>query len=123
MQTAEEQVPEEYMKIMDDYHRVMNDHYKQASRHNTRILKAVGSVKGNAFRRNLIEAIKDSEANGEKMQLVKKPKGNFVKAKYGRQIPGYWCDQWNVGYECDCFEGTVTFKLKDEMYLEVPFSC
>jgi hypothetical protein len=103
----------EYMKAVEDCHKK-----------NVRLLKAIKSVKGKTFYRRLCELIKDCEGLKDCVlaRIVREPNGQYVKESYGKQIAGYWVNQWSVGAEGDSFEGTICVEIKPGRYFKFDYS-
>lgn len=98
---------------------------KQIEKSDKRLLRAIRHVKGYSFWKNLHKAFKELGTIQEwaPLQLVKEPKGDFVKEKYGREIKGYWVDQRSVGDSGDSFEGTICIQIRENKYLKFHYSC
>ncbi len=89
---------------------------------NQRLLRAIKKVKGNTFYKYLLEIIEQSEGMKGKAIIVDTPTGKYQDEKYGRQIKGYWVQQWSVGMEGDSFEGNVYVEIKPNKYLKFGYS-
>lgn len=99
-------------------------YYTNVKRVNNRILRAIKSVKGKVFAKELLSVIKESEGVVGPWKIVKKPKGGYQDEDYGTIIKGWWVDQWrNGGYEGDDFAGDIYIKLKKDKYLKIYYSC
>lgn len=109
---------EQYDKIYEELTAYEADCY----RHNERLLKVIKKVKGKTFYKYILEILKESNRVDGKMEIVRKPCGEFQKEKYGRTIDGIWVDQWSVGTEGDSFEGYVCVLLKPNKYLKFSYS-
>jgi len=58
---------------------------------------------------------------GDAFKIVRKPRGESQKENYG-QIKQLWVSQQAVGDSGDSWEGTVSVKIKEGRWLEMPFS-
>jgi hypothetical protein len=105
-------------KGMQEYYDYLNEENKK----NHRLLNAIKKVKGKTFFKYLMEIIEESEGIKGLAEIVKKPIGTFQKEKYGRQINGYWVEQWAVGMEGDSWNGFVCVQLKEDKYLKFGYS-
>jgi hypothetical protein len=113
---------------------IMADHFAECSklnneitRRNRRLLKAIRSIKGKSFLKNLVAVLQECEVHSQlgiitEYQLSKTPGKSFVSEKYGKEIKGYWVDQWSVGTEGDSYEGYVYIEIKPNKYLKAFFS-
>lgn len=91
-----------------------------------RVLKAIKQVKGESFYNALGELIDDLEYTFD-YSFVDKPKGNYQKEYWHKEIQGVWVDQWcNGGYVGDDFQGDVYVRIrrkdKKDRYLKIPYS-
>lgn len=91
-----------------------------------RVLKAIKQVKGESFYKALGELIDDLESTFD-YSFVDKPKGNYQKEYWHKEIQGVWVDQWcNGGYVGDDFQGDVYVRVrrkdKKDRYLKIPYS-
>ena len=112
---------EEYNKIMDDFYQSMKKLEVEEAAWNNRILKAIKSIKGEEFLKNLLELAEESEVCG-KFDIVKVPKGDYQEEDWGT-INGLWVDQYrNGGCTGDEFAGNIYVELKKGKYLEMNYS-
>ncbi|MGH2666101.1 hypothetical protein [Flavobacterium sp.] len=111
---------QEYVDAMNEYFEELTIHRENEKRINDRILKAVEKLKGKDWFEDLKHYMKDAELCGT-FSITRKPKGTFQKEGY-EHLPGVWVDQY-TGYECDDYYGTVSVQLKENRWLEMPFSC
>jgi len=116
--TKEEQ--DEFNEVMSSYDNFMKKHHDNCNRINNRILRAIKNIKGEKFYKDLLRCMEENEV-GDGFNIVKKPRGEAQKEKYGR-IKEIWVSQQAVGDSGDSWEGTVSVKIKDDKWLEMPFS-
>ncbi len=98
------------------------EYERSVYKYNDRLLRAVKSAKGTTFYKYLCQIMSESDRVHGHMSIIKEPLGKFVKEKYGRQIPGYWVEQWSTGMEGDSFSGHVCVQLKPNKYLKFDYS-
>jgi hypothetical protein len=111
----------EHEDFLQQYYKDVREYDRETERVNNRILKAVENVIGKGFLRDLKNLIDESECSN-RFSLVDTPKGDYQEESYHGCITGIWVVQHSQGMEGDSFYGTVTVKLKDCKYLEMPFS-
>lgn len=116
--TKEEQ--DELNKIMSSYDNFMKEYHNNCNKKNNRILKAIKNLNGEKFYKNLLKCMKETEV-GDAFKIVRKPRGEVQEESYG-QIKKIWVDQRAVGDSGDSWEGTVSVKIKEGRWLEMPFS-
>lgn len=105
-------------KGMQDYY----DSMREIDVTNRALLNEIKKEKGKTFFKYLMEIIEESEGIRGNAEIVNKPVGEFQKEKYGRQINGYWVEQWSVGMEGDSYEGFVCVQLSPDRYLKFGYS-
>lgn len=108
-----------YDDIMGEYYQELDEHRQKLKRNNDRILKAIKSVNGKKFYKDVIDAMDDADIGF--LELVKKPSGGYQEESY-RVIPGVWVEQW-TGHECDDYYGNLFIEVKKDKYLKIPYSC
>lgn len=108
-----------FNEIMADYEAQIEAENREYDRVNSRIMKAILSVRGSAFHECVRRFLEDNEPNGS-MSLSKKPYGKKQIEQYGR-IRTIWVDQYHAGE--DSYYGNQFIKLKDHLYLKIPFEC
>lgn len=88
-----------------------------------RIMKAIRSVKGDAFAADVESCIHgDSYCTG--LSFTRYPKGKYDFEGEFDNIPGYWVDQWcNGGFTGDDFAGDIYIQLKENLYLRAGYTC
>lgn len=87
-----------------------------------RILNALQRMKPCQWFEDLNDYAKESQVHNP-FKIVKKPVGTYQKEDDFKSLGGVWVDQ-NGGYPIeDSFYGTVTVKIDDRRYLEMPYSC
>lgn len=105
-------------QAMDDCYKGLIEYEKECNRRNSRILRAIKSVKGRTFYKHVLQIIEESEGIYGVAEIVREPKGEFQEERYGRFIKGIWVNQWSVGMEGDSFEGYVFVEIKPGRYLK-----
>ena len=110
---------EDFNRIMDDYGKSMKDYHDGIAKHNEPILKAIKAEKGNEWFSELEMLMEESEVCGA-FKIVEEPNGE--KQESSELIGDEWVDQYSVGDSGDSWEGTITVKIGDKRYLEMPFS-
>lgn len=91
-----------------------------------RLLNAIKSIKGEPYLKALGELIEELDQTSD-YSIVDKPKGDYQKEYWHKEIRGVWVDQWrNGGYTGDDFAGDVYVKIKrknkKDKYLKIPYS-
>ncbi len=109
-------------KAMKEYVEYENE----TIRKDQRLLNAIKSIKGVSFCKSLGDMIEELDQTANYL-LVDKPKGNYQKEYWHKEIRGVWVDQWrNGGYTGDDFAGDVYVKIKRnnkrDKYLKIPYS-
>jgi predicted KAP-like P-loop ATPase len=108
--------------IMSEY---FEEERKEAERTQiitNRILNALKNIKPCQWFEDLNDYAKESETHNP-FKIVKKPKGNWQEEGDYESLGGVWVEQMG-GYPIeDSFYGTVTVKIDEKRYLEMPFSC
>lgn len=107
-------------ETMGDFYAEEEAFYNEQKRTSERILKALESIKGSEWVEQLNKYAKDSECH-HPFKVVKKPKGDLQECDY-ELFGDEWIDQ-HTGYECDDYYGTVTIRIDEKRYLEMPFHC
>jgi hypothetical protein len=116
---TKEQEQQEFNRVMDDYGKAMKEYHDEIERNNAPILKAVKEEKGDEWFEELENLMEESEVGGA-FKIVAKPNGE--KQSSGDLIKWEWVDQYSVGDSGDSWEGTITVKISNGKYLEMPFS-
>ena len=116
---TKEQEQQEFNRAMDDYGKAMKEYHQGIERNNTPILNAIKAEKGNEWFAELKELMNESEVGGA-FKIVDKPSGD--EQEVSGLIECEWIDQYSVGDSGDSWEGTVTVKISEGKYLEMPFS-
>lgn len=84
------------------------------------ILTEVKSEKGEKWLEELLEYAKECETHNP-FKIVNTPKGEYQEENY-ELLQGAWVEQ-SSSYGCeDCYYGTVSVKIAEGRYLEMPFS-
>jgi len=109
----------DFSSIIDDYGKAMREYYDGIVKHNEPILKAIKAKKGNEWFAELECVMIESEV-GSAFKIVDEPSGR--KQESSDLIKYEWVEQYSVGYSNDIWEGTITVKIDDKKYLEMPFS-
>lgn len=101
------------------------DGLKEIDKYNSRILKAIKSIKSRRFYGHLISLIKDAgTVEWDQWEIVKEPGGEKQKeTEYGRSIKQTWVDQWSTGPDGDSFDGYIWVQIKENKYLKFRCSC
>lgn len=110
---------EDFNRIMDDYGKSMKEYHDGIVKHNEPILKAIKAEKGNEWFAELECLMEESEVGGA-FKIVDEPSGE--KQESSELIVDEWVDQYSVGDSGDSWEGTITVKIENKRYLEMPFS-
>lgn len=110
-----------FVKDNIDMENGMNDYYnylRECTRRNTRLLKAIKSIRGKTFHKYVLQIIEDSDRVEHLMEIVSVPVGEFQKENYGRQIKGIYVNQWSVGDSGDSWHGTICIEIKQNKFLK-----
>jgi len=107
--------------LMHEYYEEQYRLDEKNKRISDRVLKVLKRLKGDEWYSNLIEYAKEAEAHNPYL-IVRKPLGQWQEESDYELLGGVWVDQ-SSSYPCeDCFFGTVTVKIDDRRWLEMPFS-
>lgn len=107
--------------ILDEYYNELDQEREANKKVTDRILKALRNIKSEGWYNELIEYAKECEAH-DPFNIVRDPKGEWQEEGY-EYLGGAWVEQ-SYSYPCeDCYYGTVTVKIDEKRYLEMPFSC
>jgi len=112
---------EEDARMWADAMASLDKFHNECDRINFRIMKAITNQLGNAFVKNLCIISTDCEVSNDAWWFSKTPIGSYQKEGYGA-IKGYWVSQQSVGDSGDSYSGTICIKLKERLYLIMPFS-
>lgn len=120
--TQEQKEQEQFNALMDECSKAADVVISQ----NNRLLRAIKSVKGEKFYKDLCRLLKNEYAGGGffpfKDEIVRKPEGKFEKTKYG-QIKGFYYDEYeHGGMEGDSFSGYYFIEIKPNRYLKTHYS-
>jgi hypothetical protein len=108
--------------IMSEYFEEERIEEEKRLKTTTRILNALQRIKPCQWFKDLNDYAKEAEVHNP-FRIVKKPIGNYQEETESESLGGVWVDQ-HGGYPIeDSFYGTVTVKIDDRRYLEMPFSC
>lgn len=108
--------------IMSEYFEEERIEEEKRFKQTSRILNALQRIKPCQWFEDLTDYAKEAETHNP-FRIVKKPKGNWQKETEFESLGGVWVDQYG-GYPIeDSFYGTVTVKIDDRRYLEMPYSC
>ena len=108
--------------IMSEYFEEEKKEEEKRYKKTTRILNALQRIKPCQWFEDLNDYAKEAETHNP-FKIVKKPKGNWQEETEFESLEGVWVEQ-HGGYPIeDSFYGTVTVKIDDRRYLEMPFSC
>ncbi len=93
---------------------------------NARILRAIKSVKGDEFYKDLSDLMEVNEVGGGMFphpdQIVREKVGELVKEDFG-SIQQYWVDQYeNGGMEGDSYAGYIYVEIKPGKYFKTHYS-
>lgn len=111
----------EESQIMDDYDKWQSQYYAKIERNNNRILNAIESLKGQQYLTELMEMLKDSEA--DILSISNHTTGSWQNEEEYPLIKGCWVDQYvNGGYTGDTYEGYCYVQIKPEKYLKYHYS-
>src|ERR1035437_7486963 len=108
-----------FNRVMDDYGKEMTKYHEEIERNNTPILNAIKEENGQEFYDDLEAYMQESEVCGA-FKIVTEPRGE--KQEEGGIIEFVWVDQRSVGDSGDSWERTITVKISEVKYLEMPFS-
>ncbi len=118
----------------EDSNAMMNDCYEglakwhnEIARSNKRLLRAIKSVKGDTFYRNIKKALKELtegcyHIEEMKYEIVRKTSGLWQNHSFGKEIKGRWTEQWSEGTEGDSWGGYIYIEIKKGRFLKVNFS-
>lgn len=118
---------EEDKAMMDEAYNEMMELELTIYQKDQRLLKAIGSVMGAEYLKELNEFIEDC-GDTSQYSIVSKPVSDYQLEDEYPLIKGCWVDQWcNGGYVGDNFAGDIYIKLPNkklrERYLKIPYSC
>ena len=102
------------------------EYENQIFKKDQRLLNAIKSIKGEPYLKALGELIEGLDQTSD-YSIVDKPKGNYQREYWHKEIQGGWVDQWrNGGYTGDDYAGDVYVKIKrknkKDKYLRIPYS-
>ncbi len=102
------------------------EYENQIFKKDQRLLNAIKSIKGEPYLKALGELIEGLDQTSD-YSIVDKPKGNYQREYWHKEIQGVWVDQWrNGGYTGDDYAGDVYVKIKrknkKDKYLRIPYS-
>jgi hypothetical protein len=113
---------EDQFSIMAEYIEKERIEEEKQFKTTARILNALQRIKPCQWFDDLNDYAKEAEVHNP-FRIVKKPIGNYQEETEFESLGGVWVDQ-HGGYPVeDSFYGTVTVKIDDRRYLEMPFSC
>lgn len=119
--SSQEEKDFEY-SIMDEYYNEMRIEDVKNEAITNKIMNALEKIKSKEWMEDLKLCAIESETHNP-FKIVKKPKGNYQKENELENLEGVWVDQ-SGGYPIeDSFYGTITVKIGERRYLEMPFSC
>ena len=119
---ASKEDQEEQFSIMAEYFEEERIEEEKRFKTTTRILNALQRIKPCQWFEDLNDYAKEAEVHNP-FRIVKKPIGNYQEETEFESLGGVWVDQ-HGGYPIeDSFYGTVTVKIDDRRYLEMPYSC
>jgi len=119
--SSQEEKDFEY-SIMDEYYAEETKFHENNKRISDRILKILKAVKSEEWYSELMEYSKEAETHNP-FAIVRKPKGQYQGEDEYELLGGVWVEQ-SSSYPCeDCYYGTVTVKIDEKRYLEMPFAC
>lgn len=117
-----EEEKEQYFEIMDEHYEDIAAQQKEYQQKTDDILNEIKSLKSTEWMEELLQYAKDSEIHNP-FEIVTKPKGQWQEESEYPTLGGVWVDQ-SSSYGCeDCYYGTVTVKVDENKYLEMPFAC
>lgn len=121
------QIADGFIKNQIDCENGMKSYFDavtEIAKKNTRILRAIKTVKGKTFCRHLTEFIKDREAvDYAQWEIISEPEGvDQEVSEYGREIKKEWVQQWATGTEGDTWDGIICVKIKANKYLKFHYS-
>ena len=107
----------------------MNEHYAEIEKEEERnifltdeILKPLREEKSEEWFKELTSYAEESGTHYP-FEIVTKPLGKWQEEEEYPLLNGVWVEQ-SSSYGCeDCYYGTVTVKIDDNRYLEMPFNC
>lgn len=109
-------------EIMNECHQEEMRYDENCRRITKRLLNVLKRVKGDQWHSDLIEYAKEAETHNLFI-IVRKPVGQWQAESEYESLGGVWVEQ-SSSYPCeDCYYGTVTVKIDDNRWLEMPFSC
>lgn len=108
---------------MEEGMKAYHDILIEVAKKNSRILRAIKSVKGKAFHDHIKGIAKECEADDwSEWELITEPTGKFQEERWGREIRGIWVQQQAVGDSGDSWSGTICVKIRENKYLRFNFS-
>lgn len=115
------------MAEYDDAFGAIDEENKRIRAANKAVMKGVKAMKGVAFAKNLQRLFVECEVGGgwlepEYKLLKELPRSlDFVEEPFGKEIKGYWVEQWNPGMESDSWEGFIYVKISEACYIKAGF--
>lgn len=108
--------------ILDDYYNELDQEREANKAITNEILNPLKSEKSEEWFKDLMDYAKEAETHNP-FKIVEKPKGQWQEEGCYESLGGVWVEQ-SSPYPCeDCYYGTVTVKIDEKRYLEMPFSC
>lgn len=105
---------------LEECYKALNEYYDSITKWNNRILDGIEKRIGSGFRKDL-EIVFDGISYGF-LSLKREPIGKFKQQEEYGCIVGWWSNSYSVGTEGDAYEGTISIKLADYVYLIIPYS-
>lgn len=99
-----------------------NKRIAEVARVNSRLFKAIKSLRGEKFVQDLNDVVKECEVVDAPYEIVNTPQGKYQHESF-RTIKGFWVKQWSVGDSGDSYNGYIAIKIKRNKYLQMYYSC
>lgn len=110
-----------YFEIMNEGHQAEVELHNRNKETTARIFKVLQARKESAWVSELFAYSEEAETHNP-FAIVRKPKGQWQEERDFPLLGGVWVDQ-STSYPCeDCYYGTVTVRIDDKRWLEMPFN-
>lgn len=107
---------EEVQEILANYAGYQKEEQIINNKSNDRLFRAVRSVAGEVFLRDLVECMEENGCSG-RLDITQSPSGHFQEEKW-ESFDGMWVDQYVDGGQIgDTFEGCIYVKVREGKYI------
>lgn len=114
---------EQFCEIMRENDKEIMRQQAEYDRVNSRLFRAIASVKSPSFLRSLKEIIQECDGILGKARITRKPEGStWQKESHGREIKGIWITQ-TTGFLGDDFSGVISVKIRKNRYFTFDYAC